>query len=357
MRLLVAIALLLAFPVSAVALPGDPPVQLLAPADGAQVPADADGIPVRLTCPDYRQFAGTITVYGDYTDYEVSFATEPALGVDGRLLDANVVYRDIPSRSNAGADQCTSAMENDGPEVTPGTYYWQAARMCTGCASGYETSPVRRFSVQTTLDLRLTVPKKAFRGYPIVAPVHAAGVPDGGKVTVQRRAGKKWRRVASTTVFRERGTVVFRLPKGRVRVRLKARVGTQSDTSRVRVVRVAAPRGWTTTHDGRYRGKAEGADLTLKVASGGRQIRDFDTEVSMFCVGPTPADNHFLIGVAPVKRAKIAPDGRFYSRTKHATSTVIVLSGRVHNGRVKGQVELTVGTCAGTADYRAKLKR
>jgi hypothetical protein len=61
--------------------------------------------------------------------------------------------------------------------------------------------------------------------------------------------------------------------------------------------------------------------------------------------------------VAPVKRAKIAPDGRFYLRAKHGHNTVIVLSGRVHRGRVKGQVELTVGTCDGTADYSARLKR
>jgi hypothetical protein len=108
-------------------------------------------------------------------------------------------------------------------------------------------------------------------------------------------------------------------------------------------VKVVAARNWTTTHDnGDYRGKAEGADLKLKVAARGRQLRDFDTEVTMFCVGPTIPDNHLMIGIAPVKRAKIAPDGRFYARDKHASSTVIELSGRVHNGRVNGQVELTV---------------
>jgi hypothetical protein len=71
----------------------------------------------------------------------------------------------------------------------------------------------------------------------------------------------------------------------------------------------------------------------------------------------TPADNRILIGVAPVKRAKVAPDGRFYVRAKHGTSTVIELSGRVRRHRVKGQVRLAVGTCDGTADYSAKLRR
>jgi hypothetical protein len=355
-RLLIALALLLALPAVASALPGDAPVTLLAPADGAAVAADPDGIPVQITCPEYRKFAGTITQYGDYTDYEVIFATRPGLGVDGRLLDANVVDRDIPLKSNAGVDQCASGMDSD--SAVPGTYYWQADRLCTGCPSGYETSAVRRFDVRATLKLRLKAPRRAYGGYPILASVGAAGVPDGGKVAVQRRAGRKWKRVASATVLHERGSVVFKLPRGRARLRLKAVVGTQSAVSPARLVKVVRASGWTTTHDvGSYRGKAEGARLDLKVAAGGRQIRDFDTEVTMFCVGPTIPDNHLMIGVAPVKRARVAPDGRFYVRARHASSTVIVLSGRVHRGRVKGQVELTVGTCDGTADYSAKLRR
>jgi hypothetical protein len=355
MRLLVAIGLLLGFPASAAALPGDPPVVLVAPAAGAQVVAQPDGIPVEFTCPDYRKFAGTVTLYGDYTDYEAIFATRPDLGSDGRLLDTNVVDRDIPMQTPAGVDRCASGMDEG---VKPGTVYWQAARLCEGCATGYETSAVRSFVVHADLDLGLTVPKRAFRGYPVIASVHAGGVPDGGTVTVQRRAGRKWKKVASTTVHAQRGTVVFTLPRGRVRVRLKAVLGTQSATSPVRAVKVVRARGWTTTHDvGRYRGKAEGADLTLNVGGGGRQIRDFNTEVTMFCVGPTIPDNHFMIGVAPVKRAKVAPDGRFYVRKKHGNSTMIELSGRVRRGRVKGQVRLAVGTCDGTADYSARLRR
>jgi hypothetical protein len=345
-RLIAAVALLLAFPGTALALPGDPPITQLAPADGAQVPAAA--VSVDFTCPEYRKFAGSVTLYGDYTDYEAIFATKPDLGNDGRLLAANVVDRTIPMKSNTGADRCASGMDMG---VKPGTFYWQAARQCDGCASGYETSAVRRFVVHADLHLGLTVPKRAYRGYPLLATVHAGGVPDGGKVTVQRRAGHKWKKVASTSVSHERGSVVLKLPNGTVRLRLKAVGGV----SHARVVKVVTARNWTTTHDvGSYRGKAEGAKLTTKVAAGGRELRDFDTEVTMFCVGPTIADNHFMIGVAPVKRAKIAPDGRFYARSKHRSNTVIELIGRVHNGRVKGSVELTVGTCDGTADFNVK---
>ena len=364
MRQLVVLALLLAFPATAAALPGDPPVVLIAPATGTAVAADPDGIGVRLTCPDYRKFQSSVfTDFGDYTDYEVVFATRPDLAADGRLVGANVVDRNVPTRSTAGPDQCMSAMANTtvgkpGPELTPRTYYWQADRECTGCPSGFETSPVRSFAVRVALDLRIDVPKRAFGGYPIIATVHAAGVPDGGAVTVQRRAGRRWKRVAAAEIRDERGSVVFTLPTGRRRVRLKATVGTQTGTSPARTVKVARARGWSTAGDvGHYRGKADGARLDLDVTGGGRRIRDFKTEVSMFCVGPTPDQNRILIGIAPVKRAKVAPDGRFYARSKHGRSTVIELRGRVRRGRVKGQVRLTVGTCDGTADFSARLKR
>jgi hypothetical protein len=364
MRLLAVVALFLGWPATAAALPGDPPIVLIAPDSGAHVPADPDGIGVRLTCPDYRKFQSSVfTDFGDYSDYEVVFATRPDLAADGRLIDANVVDRNVPTRSAAGPDQCASAMANTtvgkpGPEVTPGTYYWQADRVCTGCPSGFETSPVRSFAVHATLGLRFAVPKRAFGGYPIIATVRAAGVPDGGRVTVQRRAGRRWKRVAVAEVRDEKGSVVFTLPTGRRRVRLKATVGAQTGTSPVRTVKVARARGWSTTGDvGHYRGKADGARLDLDVAGGGRQIRDFKTEVSMFCVGPTPDQNRILIGIAPVKRAKVAPDGRFYARSRHGRSTVIELRGRVRRGRVKGQVRLTAGTCDGTAGFSAKLRR
>jgi hypothetical protein len=179
-RLFLALVVLLAFPAAAAGLPGDPPIVLLAPADGATVAADPDGIPVQITCPAYRKFqSGSFTAYGDYTDYEVIFATRPDLGADGRLLDANVIDRDIPLKSNAGPDQCSSGM--DASSAVPGTYYWQAAWLCTGCPSGHETSAVRSFAVRTTLRLALAVPKRAFGGYPIVAPLRAAGVPTAGR--------------------------------------------------------------------------------------------------------------------------------------------------------------------------------
>lgn len=182
--------------------------------------------PARLAPPG-------LTDYGDYTDYSVDFAGSPQLGVDGRLLDSERVALGGSTQSNAGADQCVSAMYANeiggppGPQETPGTYYWQVSRFCTGCPSNYETSPVRSFRVRTTFDLALKVQKRAFPGYSVILDLRAGGVPDDAKVIVQPRAGKRWRKIASAGVFSESAEAVVVLPSGRQRLRLRAKVGDE----------------------------------------------------------------------------------------------------------------------------------
>src|SRR3954468_16860699 len=93
--------------------------------------------------------------YNDWSDYGTEFATSPQLGSDGRLVESNRVASGGALRSNAGADECTSAMASSSskPQVTPGTYYWQVIRLCVACPGDYETSAVRRFTVRTALAL------------------------------------------------------------------------------------------------------------------------------------------------------------------------------------------------------------
>jgi hypothetical protein len=352
----------LALVIALLALPGDPPSVPIAPADGAAVPASRDGIGVRFTCPNYRIFeTGTFTQVGNWSDYGVRFATAPDLGSDGRLLDTNAVAQDIsPLPSNAGPDHCTGVMKNPqigepGPEETPGDYYWQAYRICTGCPTGYETSAVWRFQVRTGIDLRMSVQRRAFRGYPVVAQIRADGVPDGGTVTVERRAGGRWRALKSVRVSSSQSYAVFFLPTGERRLRLSTAVGDQTGTSRVYPIDVKPPRGWSTSRRdvGRYKGK----EIALKVARRGRAVRDFQATVTTFCLGPTVEDNRFLIGIAPFERAKIAPDGRFYSITRPEDRTVVEATGRIRNGRARGFVRLTIGGCDGIAEFSARLRR
>src|SRR6185295_20211378 len=75
----------LALAPAALALPGDPGFTATTPADGANLPVDADGIPVAFTCPLYRisDAGGGFVQYGGGDDYGVSFARAATLGPDG----------------------------------------------------------------------------------------------------------------------------------------------------------------------------------------------------------------------------------------------------------------------------------
>jgi hypothetical protein len=357
---------LLAAATVARAMPGDPPVVALAPDDGAIVPADPDGIVVRFSCPAYRQFGdgGPFSVFGGWDDYGAEFATTPDRGSDGRLLETNRVALSGALQSNAGGpDECTATMYvakplgPPGPQVTPGTYYWQAGRICTGCDGGYEMSAVRSFTVRAPIALKLAAQAKAYGGYPVIVALNATGVPDDARVALELARGGGWRRIGDTTVFRARAETVVMLPRGRQRLRAHAIVGDQDATSQSQTITVAPARGWRTSHrdDGRYRGRSDASPVALRVARGGREVRAFQTHVQTLCIGPTVAQNHFIIGLAPVARAKVAPDGRFYALAHHGRETIVELRGRLRNGRVTaGRVELTIGGCNGSADFTAR---
>jgi hypothetical protein len=102
---------------------------------------DPDGIPASFTCPVCRTYeTGGLVLYGGPKDYGVSMSRSSALGSDGRLTDPVALTR-ATETPPTGSGQCTSALGAGGaqrPQETPGTYYWQAWRLCTACALGYE---------------------------------------------------------------------------------------------------------------------------------------------------------------------------------------------------------------------------
>jgi hypothetical protein len=224
------VALLIAAP-GATALPGDPGFAPTAPADGATLPVDPDGIPVAFTCPVYRiaDAGGGFVTYGGADDYGVSFATSPALGADGRLADP--VGLGTGSQTPGTQDQCVSALNPGGakrPQETPGTYYWQVWRICTGCSLGYESGPVLRFTLTSSARPRLKLPAHVYSGYPVIASVSGGGLPDGTAVTIERFRGGAWSKVAADELISGVAEPTIRLPKGSQRVRVRAAVGSQT---------------------------------------------------------------------------------------------------------------------------------
>ena len=362
-RLLAILLVTTAFAPAAHALPGDAPFAPISPADGAQVPVNAAGIPVEFSCPLYRiDDSGIIPIYGGPRDYGVTFATAPALGPDGRLAPANVVSTSPGSHvPGTPDDRCVGAMGAGGsqrPQETPGTYYWQVWRLCLACTGSYETGPVRTLIVRAQASLAVRAAGRAFAGFPVAVPLTLTGLPDRIEVRLERRAGSTWRRVATTIALREAGEAVATLPAGTQTLRVTALVGSETVVSAERTLVVRPVKGWKTgpVDAGRYAGTGSGnRSVKLRVAASGREIRAFSAFVAMTCPGVTPGTFTTQIGTASIARARLDPDGRFLAVVTPRGSTSIRIRGKVAGGRIlAGRAELSVGNCTGSSAFTAK---
>ena len=245
---------------TAQALPGDPPSEPISPADGAAVKVDPNGIPVSFTCPVYRKYddGEGFKLFGGPSDHGVSLSASDAVGVDGRLADP--LSLTPGQRDASGPDLCVSSLGAGGasprPQETPGTYYWQVWRLCTGCASGYESGPVRRIVLRADARLALKKPGKVYAGYPAIVALTLTGLPDRTPVEVQRKAGTKWKRAGTATALGEGGESVVTLAKGGQTLRVRATLGSEEITSPGVKVKVRPARGWKTSRrdDGAYKG-------------------------------------------------------------------------------------------------------
>ncbi len=349
------------FATAASALPGDAPIEMLTPADGASVPGSPAGIAVTFTCPVYRSadFGGGFVLFSGVSDYGVRFATGPELGTDGRLRDDLVVSRQSPpsTPNTLPAGQCAAAMTGTS-SVTPGTYYWQVSRICSGCAGSYEVGATRSFVVTSSATLSVRAAGPAYAGFPVRTLITAKGLLTGTRVDVQRRVGTAWQRVTATSVVREAAEAFVVLPRGPQRIRTVATVGTATVVSPELPVTVARAAGWITrsTDDGSYRGSSPGtSSIKFRVARGGRDVRAFSAFVPMLCPGITAGQFTTQIGTALIPRAKVAPNGVFIAAATPAAGTAITVRGRLANKRVtKAVVTLSVGNCTGQRTFTAR---
>ncbi|WP_028065701.1 hypothetical protein [Solirubrobacter soli] len=334
------------------ALPPDPPPAPLTPADGASVPVDPNGIGVTFGCPVYTSYqAGEFPLYGGPKDYGLSMATTPAIGADGRLANP-VALVSGGSATPPGGDQCSWVLAAGGsqrPQETPGTYYWQVWRICTGCASGYEVGPVRTLTLTADAQLTVKPPRTVYAGYPFILAVSTTGVPNFTALTVVRGSAT----VGSGTVTSDSASPTVTL-SGSGKIHAAVTIGSQTVASPEVDVKVTKPRTWKTkaSDDGSYKGTRS---AKLKVAKKGKEIRNLSVSVAMLC--PTPGMvGQFTtqIGTAAVAKAKVAPDGSFVG-VATATDTSVRVSGRLRARKLSGGVaELSVGTCSGTAKFTAK---
>lgn len=340
------------------ALPGDPPIEVVGPDDGATVPVDPDGIAVSFTCPVYRIADPGFPLFGGPKDYGTSMSRSPALGPDGRLADP-AALGGATETPPSGSARCTGRLGAGGserPQETPGTWYWQVWRICTGCQLPYETAPVRRIVIRSEARAALRKPGRAYAGYPFLQKLTLSGVPDRTTVRIERRAGSRWRAVATGQALGEQAELVLTLGRGAHTLRAVAVIGSQRVVSAARRLNVARAAGWVTgsRDDGSYRGRAGSRSVTLRVSGGGRTVRGFSAQVPMLCPGLVPGQFTTQIGKAFLSRIRVAPDGSFIGAASPDRRTAVRVTGRLRRGAASGRVSLSVGPCVGNANFSAR---
>lgn len=367
--LVAVLVLVLALPGAASALPGDPPVVAQSPADGATVqvsPDGATGIGVSFTCPKYVQQRygfddNMFTDVGDSEDYGVRFSGSPALGSDG-LLATQLYSGGGGARPVAGTDTCTGELDADyvPKAIGLGRIYWQAYRSCIGCEGQRpESSPVRSFVVSSAIKASLVLPTRLYAGYLGVFKVRSAAKLGDARVTLERRAGSKWRAVTDHPAGSDETVLVGRLPAGKQTVRAVVTIGSSRTVVATRQLTVRRERSRSTSRgdDGSYADVKPAKNSTLKftVSGGGRTLRGFKASVTTFCFGPSASDNRIFVAFALLNTVRVAPDGAVVGLLETKSGSREILTGRLRHGRLSGAaIDVTLSVCSGTRKFSAK---
>lgn len=351
-------------PAVASALPGDPPVEALAPADGASVRAGSGGITVAYTCPAY-----TSDVYGDpanptvdrrdASDYQVTFSDRSDPSADGLLAGHGFPSATFGAQPE-GDGTCTSTLPDDYvPLATKyGRVYWQASRSCLACMPQHETGPVRSFVVRLSVSATLTVPKRLYAGYLGAFSLRSTASLADARVVLERRSGGHWSKVTDEPYHSDATKLFGKLPAGRHTVRAVIRTGSSSFTvaTKTLTVRREARRSTSRGDDGTYRAAKPAKNSTLRftVAGGGRLLKGFKASVTTFCVGPTPSDNRLYVVFALLNTVRIAPDGTVVGVLRSSRGGREILTGRLSHGHLTGaSIDVSLSTCNGERKFTA----
>ena len=349
---------------------GNPPVEALLPAEGAALPIDPAGIELRYSCPVYI-ISGEppFATYGGRRDYGTVVATRPEVGSDGRLLQSNWI--DLPPSddlqdNDLPQDQCRAHFAEDNWHLTPGTYYWQAYRICLACPGGYEATPVRSFRLTASgsgTSLAVTLPRRAYGGIPFHTEVGGRALPSGAVVRIQARRGSSgaWKTIRGLTVLTDPDTQVStgagpaKLATGRHSVRAAMVIGDEQITSRAARLTVTNAQRWARSTAGRWR-EPRGLDVEFTVSADGRTLRGGSFGVSTLCPqAPLPDGSPqftTMLLQAPVPRARVAPDGTFaWAGTVNRHN--VYAHGRITGKTARGRVQLGLGACTGGSSWRA----
>jgi hypothetical protein len=397
---------LVAIPAAAFALPGDPPIQPLGPADGASLFAGETGsVHVTFKCPSYHKQAEET---GTDSDYKVRFSTSAARDGEGLISPSlGTAFAEVePDKATCGAN-FEAPVPARPTALYQGTVYWQVIRQvirpaCPTCGpetpkqkeeredkeeeeatkeeeaeengtvfvakSEFEGGEVRSFSLQPKVEgAALKLPRVIYAGYRTAIEFESLTDLTGGTVELQRFVKGAWRPLAEATVGET--TVFFvKLPAGRVVLRPVAKSASVTlplEPRKLTVHKLGKHRLTSAEEDGRYGEKptkkmkkagTKPLPLSFAVVDGGTRVVHLRATIEGVCAATTRSGEEVPLTIkAALRSARIAPDGTVVAQTetKGPEPQRVSLVGQLLDGSLFGKVTTSFANCGGSREIKA----
>jgi hypothetical protein len=403
---LAAFLALVAIPAAAFALPGDPPIQSLGPADGTSLAAGETGsVHVTFKCPSYHKQAEET---GSDIDYKVRFSTSAARDGEGLISPSlGTAFAEVES------DKATCGANFEAPAparptaLYQGTVYWQVVRQvirpaCPTCGpetpkqkeeredkeeeeatkeeeaeengtvfvakSEFEGGEVRSFSLQPKVEeAALKLPRVIYAGYRTAIEFESLTDLTGGTVELQRFVKGAWQPLAEATVGES--TVFFvKLPAGHVVLRPVAKSASVTlplEPRKLTVHKLGPHRLTSAEEDGRYAEKPtkkmkqagkKPLPLSFAVVDGGTRVVHLRATIEGACAATTRSGQEVPLTIkAALRSARIAPDGTVVAQaeTKGPEPQRVSLVGQILDGSLFGKVTTSFANCGGAREIKA----
>ncbi|HEY0278116.1 MAG TPA: hypothetical protein VGC32_07590 [Solirubrobacterales bacterium] len=405
LTLVFAVALaLVAIPSVADALPGDPPIESLTPADGSSpVLSETGMVHVTFKCPAYKKQADEA---GSDLDYKVRFSSSSARDGEGLIgTDLGNAFVTLePDKTTCGAD-FEPPLRVGPAALYQGTVYWQPVRQvvrpaCPACGpetpkqkeeredkegeeedkeseaeengtvfvgkKEYEGGSVWSLRSEAKVEEpQFEFQRRIFAGY--LTPISFNAVTDlaGAKIELQTFRKGAWRPLSQQTY----GTPFYvKLPAGRQALRAVAKSPTVSLALPLRKVMVhkLEHRLTSAEEDGRYKQKQRKKNskyakeempklpLGFAVVDGGTRMVHLRASIEGTCTATTRNGQDVPLTIkTAIRSARIAPDGTVIAdrKTEGAEPQQVTFVGQLLDGSLIGTVTTSFGNCSGSRKF------
>lgn len=402
--LLVAAVALVAIPAAALALPTDPPIEPLSPADGAALNAAETGsVHLTFKCPTYHIDEERT---GEDLEYRVRFSSSPSLDAEG-LIAANLGTTVALPEDNGNCSVDFEVPAKARPTALyQGTVYWQVSRPVQRSAGPetpkqkeerekreddeqeaefeaedngtvfvpkgeFEGGPVRSFSLQPKVEeSTLETQRVVYAGY--LSPIEFTSLPElqGATIELQRFVKGAWQPLRSVEVTDAPTNFFVKLPAGKVVLRPVAKSSSVTLPLEQRTITVHKLKHRLTSaeDDGRYkqkRGKKKSKEsraetpklpLSFAVVDGGTRVVHLRATIEGICKATNRNSQDVPLKMkTALLSARIAPDGTVVAdrTTKGPEPQQVVLTGQLLAGSLIGTISTTYQNCSGSRKFEA----